>query len=217
MEDQAIVVRPEALDHGGYGRCRYPEHGKPESRFRCRHLSGPAGHGRDRLGRIVQDDPAQPVQTRHVGDRGHHHDVGNIDIGRDIAGRERRDHDLWQAEPQLAHACGDDRGAPASTDTDDAGNVLALGEEAREGNAHRLDRPAAVVAGKDGSDALRMAGRNRPGIYIDGGRRLARADIDAHDTAARRLDASRQIGKLLALRIGCADHVDPLHFSSATA
>ncbi len=45
----------------------------------------------------------------------------------------------------------------------------------------------------------------------------SRADIDAHDTASGRLDASRQIGKLLALRIGRADHVDPLHFSSATA
>ena len=68
----------------------------------------------------------------------------------------------------------------------------------------------------DGSNALRMAGRNRLGIYIDGGRRLACADIDAHNAPARRLDASGQIGKLLALRVGRADDVDPLHFSSAT-
>ena len=74
---------------------------------------------------LREDDAADAVEPGHVGDRRHHDDVGDADIGRDVAGGERRDHDLRQAERQLAHAGGDDRGAAAAADADDAGDIVA--------------------------------------------------------------------------------------------
>ena len=64
-----------------------------------------------------------PVEPGDVGDRWHHDDVGDIDIRRDVARGERRDHELGQAERQRAHAGGDDRGAAAAADADDGGDV----------------------------------------------------------------------------------------------
>ena len=98
---------------------------RPERRLAVGRRGGRLRHGDDRLRGVVKDDAADPVQPGHVGDRRHHDDVGDADIGRHVARGERRDHDLGQAERQLAHAGGDDRGAAAAADADDAGNVVA--------------------------------------------------------------------------------------------
>ena len=101
-------------------------------------------------------DARQPVEARHVGDRRHHDDVGNIDEGATSPEASVDTMIFGRPSGRRAHAGRDDRGSAAAADADDAGDVAARLDEAREGLAHRGHRRAAIVAAEHGAGALRM-------------------------------------------------------------
>ena len=149
------------------------------------------------------------VQPGDVGDRGHHHDVGDADVGRDVAGGERRDHQLRHAERQRAHAGGDDRGAAAAADADDRGDVVA---RAREGG--RRPRPCRRRRCR-GRRAPRTARRRRDDVPATSAAPTSTAtvaapgaDVDRARRATGLGHAAREEGELLALGVRGADDVD---------
>ena len=104
VEDHAVVGRTELVGDGVTQGVVTPNMVRPIAGLPSGGGAGLRRHAGYRLGGVVQDDTGQPVQPGHVGHRRHHDDVGDVDIGRDVAGGERRDHDLGQAERQGAHA-----------------------------------------------------------------------------------------------------------------
>ena len=197
---------------------------RPERRLAFGRQGRRLRHAGDRLRGVRQDDAGQPVEPGHVGDRRHHDDVGDVDVRRDVAGGERRHHDLRQAERQAPHAGRDDRRAAAAADADDAGDIVAGFDEAREGLGHCGDRRAAIVAAEHGGSAVGVMAGDFGCRDVDVHRRPARADVDAQRRDAGGGDRIGEEGELVALGVRRADHVDapaiilparPLSFGAA--
>ena len=217
MKDHAVVVVTQGFgDRGDAGRGD-AEHGQPDRGFSLVDRSRARGHAGNGLGGVVQDHARDAVQAGHVGDRRHHDDVRHVDIGRGVAGSERRDHQLGDAQRQRTHAGGDDRGAAAAADADDAGDVVPRGDETGESDAHRRNGGSPVVGDQDGGRSIGMPGRHLARLDVDRNHRATGADIDAGDSCARRCDGVGQIGEFLALGVGRADNVDALHRRSSVS
>ncbi len=211
VEHQAVVVALQAIDDLGHAGRGDAEHGEAERRLAVGADGRIVRHADDRLGCVRQDDAADAVQPGHVGDRRHHDDVGHADIRRHVARGERRDHELRQAERQLAHAGCHDRSAAAAADADDAGNIFLGGGEPREGSGHGGDCPSAVAGDERFLRAFRSVFGDFRRCHVRPDRRFVDADVDDDRRAARRLDPRGEIGEFLALRVGRSDDVDALH------
>ncbi len=188
VEHHAVVIvaqHANGLRHAGGG---HAEHGQAERRAGGGAGRGGGCHSGDGPRRVVEDHAAEPVEPGHVRDRGHHHDVRDVDVGRDVARGQGRDHDLGQAERQGAHSGRGDGRSAAAADGDDGGDVVALRDEAGEGGAHRGDGLAAVARFGHGDGAVGMVRGDLQGGDVDTGAGGAGADVDAADRPARRHD-----------------------------
>ena len=116
---------------------------------------GSRDHAGERMRGVAEHLLGDEVEALHVGDRIHHHDVGRADIAADLAGGDRRDHHLRDAERQAAHSRRRERRAAGAAGGNDAADAAFAVDPAREGFGHGRDRSAAV-AGEDSA-------RSRPG------------------------------------------------------
>ena len=212
VKDEAVVVVFQHRHGLRYAWRRHAEHGEADRRLAIGFGRDLPRHAGDGVGRIGENRAADPVQPGDVGDRIHHGDVADADEGADIAGGERRYHQLRQADGERAHAGGDDRGSAAATDADHAGDVLARRDEAGEGLAHGRDCRAAVVGIKD-RNALGVESGDLAAGHVHGHRRGARPDIDDERFSARGGDHGAEISQFLALGVRCPDDVDALHLA----
>ena len=123
-----------------------------------------------------------------VDDRVHHRHVDGADVRARVPGRDRRDHQLRDADGELAHRVRDERRAAGAAEASDRVEP-PLGVEALDdlGRAarHRLDRGAAVACrGERGRVGADGGGDLVPG---DVGRRERLSDdpgVDEHDVDA---------------------------------
>ena len=111
------------------------------------------------------------VQSLHVGDRIHHHDVARPHIRPHVAGGDGRDHDLRHAERQRAHRLRRDRRAARAAGGNNAGDAALAADPVLEGFAHARDR-AAAIAGEHAARAMPVIERDLGRRHI-GRRRLA--------------------------------------------
>src|ERR1700682_5092845 len=88
------------------------------------------------MGRVAEHLLGDRIDTLHVHDRIHHHDVGRANILADLARGDRRDHDLGDTDRQAPHAGGRERSAARSARRNDAPDVSLAGDPARERVRH---------------------------------------------------------------------------------
>ena len=134
-----------------------------------------SGHAGDSERRVAKDDAADAVEPGEIGDRRRHRNVGDIDIGADVAGGERRDHQFRQPDRQGAHAPRYDRSAAAAADPDDRVKRFGRHDKALERRAHRRDSFAPVAAVQE---RLRGVSHNLMARDVDCASRLADSDVD---------------------------------------
>jgi hypothetical protein len=124
VENHRFPILFDQLDDLLYTRGRDAEHrhadertiggGAPARVWRV--LFDPAArHRRNGMRSVAEHRAQHAVEALHVGNGMHHRDVGRSDIGRDIARRHGRDHDLRHADWQHLHpGCRDRRAAGAA-------------------------------------------------------------------------------------------------------
>ena len=156
---------------------------------------------------MMRDETA--VDAGNVDDRGHHRHVGDADIGADVAGGERRQHQFRDADRQRPHRRGADRGAAAAAHRDDAVDppfaVEPRGDH-RGAPRHRRHRLAAVVPGAEGGEVGAAGAGDLVGTNAGCEKRLAEnADVDHERGDAGRLDPRLEVRELDALGVERAD------------
>ena len=209
MKHHAIVAAFQSLDGLRHARRRDAEHCEADRGLVAawRRL-GRARHSCDRISGIAEDDAAYTIEAGKIGDRGHHRDVGHVDVGSDVSRSERRNDEFRQADRKGPHTTRDDRGAAASADAEDGVELGERSEEPLESLPHPGDRKAAVSSLEDRGVETR---RDLAACHIHRALRLADADIDHDRMAAGLGDLRSQITELLALGVSRADDQDAFH------
>src|SRR5205085_6892215 len=118
-------------------------------------------HAGDGVGGVGEHLTGDDVQAGHVHHRRHERDVTAADVGGGVAAGDGRDEQLGQADRQGAQRRGDQGGAAAAAEADDAGDPAGgvfAAQEFGQRLAHGGDGLAAVGEAEDGGGAARVAG-----------------------------------------------------------
>ena len=216
---QSYAVAQPLGDRGDAGR-GHPEHRQPDRRPAVGRHRRSCRHGDDRLRGIVEDDAADPVQAGHIGDRRHHDDVGDADIGRYVAEASVETMILGRPSgssrmPAVTIEVPPPPPMPTMPAMSSAGS-----DEARRRLRPLPPRRAAVVRGERlgrfggpravGAATIRLCRNVRPAIAAS----LVPTSTSEPAFAARaRFDLPRSARKASSssLGVGGADHVDALH------
>ena len=83
-------------------------------------------HPRDRRRRVAEHPARDRVEPGNIDDRIHERDVARPDIRGGVAAGHGRNHDLGQPDRQRPHGRRDQGGAPASADSDHAGEAPGI-------------------------------------------------------------------------------------------
>ena len=192
VKDDRLDVVAEQFDDLRDRRRRHPEHREPDGRLAAHWLRPVVRHADNRARRLVEHAAADPVEPSDIGDRRHHHDVGDADEGRRIARRQRRDHQLWHADRQLPHPGRDDRGAAAAADADDPPNSRAPG-------SRQIAAKAALIAATAEPRSV-MLPRSRPSRWTDLVCSDIRNDRGLHEYRHRRSAAQPPSARMRSAR-----------------
>ena len=155
VENQTLEIVVERIDDGFDARRGHAEHGEADHRpvaaaphrraFALAARRPRLDHADHRRRAVGEDLAAYRIQPGNVCDRVEHHDVGRADIGRDIAGGDRRNQHLRHADRQRAHRRRDQRGAAGAARRDQAADRLVPLDPGFERLRHRGDRGTAVA------------------------------------------------------------------------
>ena len=157
MEDDDIAAgrfeqRPGLLHAGGrVAEHRSDDEGLCAAPLPCRSQTDVGVDERtDNGGRPGELGPREGVEPRDVGHRRDHHDVGDVEIGGDVAAGERRHHHLRHPERQRSHGRGADRRPPRSPHRHDPRELsfrMEAANDRRGGPGHRRHHLPPVAAG----------------------------------------------------------------------
>ena len=184
MEDEAVVVAAKRSDRLRHAGVVTPNMVSPIAGLVSASGTHGARHAGDRVGGVGEHHAADAVQPGDVGHRIHHGDIGDVDIGGDIAGGEGGDHSFGTPTGSARMPAVTIEVPPPPPIPMIAADIVARRHEAREGLAHRGDGRAAVAG--PSTAARRPDGTRATSRAATSTANLRRADADIDDERLRR-------------------------------